>query len=66
MAGSAKEKVYNVNVGVLGHVDSGKTSLGKPLIIPLKSRNFCYSRISISVTAFKLEKANTQEVFCAF
>lgn len=22
-------RVYNVNVGVLGHVDSGKTSLGK-------------------------------------
>ena len=23
-----KARIYNVNVGVLGHVDSGKTSLG--------------------------------------
>ena len=26
-------RVYNVNVGVLGHVDSGKTSLGKNSLI---------------------------------
>jgi len=23
------EKVFNINIGLLGHVDSGKTSLGK-------------------------------------
>lgn len=27
----AKEKVLNFNIGVLGHVDSGKTSLAKAL-----------------------------------
>lgn len=29
--GSLGPRVYNVNVGVLGHVDSGKTSLGELL-----------------------------------
>lgn len=31
MGGNAppKKRVYNVNVGILGHVDSGKTSLGR-------------------------------------
>jgi len=28
-AGTMGGDLYNVNVGVLGHVDSGKTSLGK-------------------------------------
>ena len=26
---ASQKRVYNVNVGILGHVDSGKTSLGK-------------------------------------
>jgi len=29
----ASQRVWNVNVGVLGHVDSGKTALGKLLIL---------------------------------
>jgi len=30
----APERLYNVNLGVMGHVDSGKTSLGKLIIQP--------------------------------
>eukprot|EP00757_Euglenozoa_sp_SAG-D1_P016560 gene16559-5066_t len=30
-AQGTKRKMYNVNVGILGHVDSGKTSLSKAL-----------------------------------
>ena len=26
---SAKQRTLNINVGILGHVDSGKTSLGE-------------------------------------
>ena len=29
------EEVCNINVGVMGHVDSGKTSLGMLYCIPL-------------------------------
>lgn len=35
-----KSKVLNFNVGVLGHIDSGKTSLGKSVISP---RTFCHA-----------------------
>ena len=33
MAAAPKAVVHNVNVGVLGHVDSGKTSLGDNFIL---------------------------------
>lgn len=35
-SGEAAPKIYNINVGVVGHVDSGKTSLGTvpPLAVP--------------------------------
>ena len=36
-------RVYNVNVGVLGHVDSGKTSLGKHALCQRKL-SFCKCR----------------------
>ena len=32
MAALDRTKVLNFNVGVLGHIDSGKTSLGMPVI----------------------------------
>ena len=29
---TAPEKVFNFNLGVLGHIDSGKTSLGRGMV----------------------------------
>ena len=37
MGTTVATRVYNVNVGVLGHVDSGKTSLGGDCPFKLKS-----------------------------
>ena len=36
---TAEPKILNINVGVLGHVDSGKTSLGETI---LDSAHFRY------------------------
>ena len=38
--GSSREKILNFNIGVLGHVDSGKTSLSKALSIVASTAAF--------------------------
>lgn len=40
MAAAAKVKVLNFNIGVLGHIDSGKTSLAKALSTTASTASF--------------------------
>ena len=46
MAKTSTPRVLNINIGVLGHVDSGKTTLGKLVI-----------RLVLNVVAFKVAVA---------
>ena len=39
-AGSNKQRILNFNVGVLGHIDSGKTSLSKALSTTASTASF--------------------------
>ena len=65
MATCDRSRILNFNVGVLGHVDSGKTSLGKDVRLYKTVRNLIMLEVKVTTsTLLAITVYNARTLTC--